>query len=481
MSEWEPLEPGSRRSREPRKARPGDRTLAPIARRSISTPTADTSPPPAPAHVLSDAAWAPVSPDLEGFIRIEDLFGILRRRRRVLLAAFLLVAIPSVFAALSQESLYESTTLLFVKFGREFVYRTEVGEEQVFINRDQETVINSELQIMSSAAVVSEAVQSVGVEALYPDLVPEEGVDDLVVQRAASIFRGNLYAHAVPDADVIRVSFRHSDPQRAAQGVTALIDRFMEKHVEIFSDHEAITFLRDKVPLYQQQLQSADEALRDFQSRYPDFSPQEPRETLQREREHVNGQLVTIRDEITRVRSEPEAQAITDARAKLLELQLQEQRMGRGVSRDLELVRREIALVSEFLDGRLGATGRRHRTRLAHLQSERQRLEAKRETLDAMFGQLPQLLREHEDLVRSRDVAELRYRTSSKRLADSRLADELNRNERAANIRVLTKGQIPLTPVTLRREMLMAFGLALALTVAVLATFLVEFLSPTRA
>ena len=195
----------------------------------------------------------------------------------------------------------------------------------------------------------------------------------------------------------------------------------------------------------------------------------------------MNAQLVTIRDEITRVRSEPEAQAITDARAKLLELQLQEQRMGRGVSRDLELVRREIALVSEFLDGRLGATGRRHRTRLAHLQSERQRLEAKRDTLDTMFGQLPQLLREHEDLVRSRDVAELRYRTSSKRLADSRLADELNRNERAANIRVLTKGQIPLTPVTLRREMLMAFGLALALTVAVLATFLVEFLSPTRA
>jgi len=481
MSEWEPLEPGARRPRDSRRARPGDRSLAPVSRRSVSTPSPERDTTPAPAHVLSDAAWAPVSPDLEGFIRIEDLFGILRRRRRVLLAAFALVAIPSVFAALSQVPLYESTTLLFVKFGREFVYRAEVGEEQIFINRDQQTVINSELQILSSESVMSDAVKTVGIEALYPDLVPEEGVDDEVVQRATQIFRANLSAYAVPDADVIRVSFRHEDPELAAEGVTAAVDHFMEKHVEIFSDREAISFLDEKVPTYRKQLEASEEALRDFQARYPDFSPTAPRESLQREREQVSAQLVETRDEITRVRSEPEPQAIAAARAKLLELQLQEQRMGRGMSRDLELIRKEIALVEAFLDSRVGATGSRHRTRLAHLGAEQKRLEAKLAELDAMFGQLPQLVREHEELVRKRDVAEQRYRTSAKRLADSRLADELNRTERAANIRILTPGQVPLAPVTLRREMLMAFGLALALTVAILTTFLVEFLSPTRA
>jgi uncharacterized protein involved in exopolysaccharide biosynthesis len=474
MSEWEPLEPRPRSARE---GRSNDRTLAPLPRRSVSHLHSEPAP---PAHVLSDAAWAPVSPELDGFIRLEDLFGILGRRRRVLVTAFLLTAIPSLFAAFSQQSLYESTTLLFVKFGREFVYRADVGEQQVFINRDQDTVINSELQILGSDDVIADAVRTVGVEFLYPNLVADEPLDDITIQQAAMIFRRNLVAQAVPSADVIRVSYRHPDPQRAAQGVTALVDRFLEKHVEIFSDHQSIEFLREKVPIYQRQLESAESALRDFQVRYPNFSPTNPRESMQRERVDVEAELQNIRSEITRVRSEPEAGAISSARAKLLELELKEQRMRGGLSRDLEEVRHEIAMVSEFLESQLGATGQRSRTRLSHLQSEAARLTAKRDSLDGTFAKMPQLVSEYEELQRNQEIAEQRYRTSSKRLSESRLSDELSRNERAANIRVLAKGQVPLAPVTLRREILVAFGLALSMTVAILATFLVEFLSPSR-
>jgi uncharacterized protein involved in exopolysaccharide biosynthesis len=474
MSEWEPLEPRPRSQR----ARSNERTLAPLPRRVVSNPRSEPEP---PAHVLSDSAWAPVSPEADGFIRIEDLFGILLRRRRVLVAAFLLVAVPSLFAALTQQSLYESTTLLFVKFGREFVYRTEVGEDQVFINRNQDTVINSELQILSSDGVISDAVKAVGIESLYPGLVANgEPVDEITVQRAANIFRTHVNAQAVPNADVIRVAFRHPDPELAQQAVTALIDRFMEKHVEIFSDHNSIEFLREKVPVYQRQLETAEGELRDFQARYPGFAPDQPRETLQRERLQIEAELVRIRNEIASVRAEPESPAVSKARANLLELQLKEQRLQGGLSRDLEEVRREIVMVEDFLQSQLGASGSRSRTRLGHLQSEQTRLKARLAQANEIDGQLPTLLSEHEQLVRNRDIAQQRYQSSSKRLAETRLSDELSRNDRAANIRILAKGQVPLSPVTLRRGLLVAFALALSLTVAILTTFLVEFLSPSR-
>jgi uncharacterized protein involved in exopolysaccharide biosynthesis len=474
MSEWEPLEPRPRSSRE----RSNERTLAPLPRRvPVARPAPEHEP---PAHVLSDAAWAPVSPEVDGFIRIEDLFGILSRRRRVLIGAFLMVAIPSLFAAFSQQSLYESSTLLFVKFGREFVYRTEVGEDQVFINRNQDTVINSELQILASDDVMIDAVKTVGVEDLYPELVNGEPVNDVTLQLASRIFRNHVDARAVPNADVIRVAFRHPDPELAAEGVSSLVDRFMEKHVEIFSDAQSIEFLREKVPLYQQQLETADSALREFQARYPDFSPNQPQESLQRERIEIDAKLIAIRNEITEVRSQPEDPAISKARANLLELQLKEQRMRGGLTRDLDEVRNEIAMVSQFLEGQIGATGKRSRARLGHLQAEETRLKAKRADLEGLSAQLPKIVSEHEDLLRTRELAEQRYRTSSRRLAESRLSDELSRNDRGANIRVLAKGQIPLAPVTLRREMLVAFALALSMTVAILATFLVEFLSPSR-
>lgn len=475
MSEWEPVEPRPRSAR----ARSNERTLAPLPRR---TPVARPSPRSEPStHVLSDSAWAPPSPELDGFIRIEDLFGILARRRRVLLGVFLLVAVPSLVAAFSQQSLYESSSLIFVKFGREFVYRTEVGEDQIFINRNQDTVINSELQILASDDVMRDTVRTIGVSELYPDLVEDgEPIDDATLQVASNAFRSHVDAQAVPDADVIRVAFRHPDPELAARGVTSLIDRFMEKHVEIFSDHQSIEFLREKVPIYQQQLETAEAALREFQARYPDFTAEKPRETIQQERLQLDAEITRIRNEITQVRSEPEPPAISRARAKLLELQLKEQGMRGGLSRDLEQVRNEIAMVEEFLESQLGATGQRNRTRLAHLRAEEARLVRKRERLDSVTEQLPNLASEYEEITRNLTIAEQRYNTSAKRLAESRLSDELSRNDRGANLRILAKGQVPLSPITLRREMLVAFALALSMTVAILATFLVEFLSPSR-
>ena len=74
--------------------------------------------------------------------------------------------------------MYEATSLLLVKFGREYVYQDDVGGGggQV-VPRGRETLINSEIQILRSAEVVKGVVEAMGVDTLYPSLAlePTEG------------------------------------------------------------------------------------------------------------------------------------------------------------------------------------------------------------------------------------------------------------------------------------------------------------------
>ena len=75
-----------------------------------------------------------------------------------------------IAAILLQTPLYESTSLLLVKFGRELVYRPEIGGGRSYVSPDKTAVINSELAILRSRPVLEGVVRSIGVPVLYPSL-----------------------------------------------------------------------------------------------------------------------------------------------------------------------------------------------------------------------------------------------------------------------------------------------------------------------
>jgi uncharacterized protein involved in exopolysaccharide biosynthesis len=101
-------------------------------------------------------------------LEFEWVFRALWRRRLLVAATFGVVLLLAGLYTAFSKPVYEATSLLLVKFGREYVYQDESGGG--VMPRGRETLINSEIQILRSAEVVKGVVESMGVETLYPSL-----------------------------------------------------------------------------------------------------------------------------------------------------------------------------------------------------------------------------------------------------------------------------------------------------------------------
>ena len=170
-------------------------------------------------------------------LELQWVFRALWRRRLLVGAIFGVVLLAVGAYTAFATPLYEATSLLLVKIGREYVYQADVGEGGgQIMPRGRETLINSEIQILRSAEVVKGVVEEMGVEALYPSLALDPPVGQPVESVAAARFLMNLRVRAVEDADVIQVSLRNTDPQVTARAVNLLIERFKEAHLQAFGE-----------------------------------------------------------------------------------------------------------------------------------------------------------------------------------------------------------------------------------------------------
>ena len=124
-------------------------------------------------------------------LEFQWVFRALWRRR--LLAASIFGAVMlavGLFTAFATP-VYEATSLLLIKFGREYVYQDDVGGGGGgIVPRGRETLINSEIQILRSAEVVKGVVETMGVETLYPQLAleppPGQPVESIATARAVT-------------------------------------------------------------------------------------------------------------------------------------------------------------------------------------------------------------------------------------------------------------------------------------------------------
>jgi uncharacterized protein involved in exopolysaccharide biosynthesis len=415
-------------------------------------------------------------------------------------AAFVALLVPTFLMAPT----YESTALLLVKFGREYIYRPEVGDREVVAvpaNRDRQAAqLNTELQILRSEDLMRSVVRAVGVNRLYPDISGEARPPDAgSLGAAVSRLSTRLDAQRVPETDVIRVSFRHTDAAMTAAALTLFLEHFKAKHLEAFSDPQAAAFLQEKVDTYGKQLRDSEEKLKAWQLRNGSFSVEDQRAARSQQRRDLDAALKSTRSEIAGLRpklaylrserekssadpthqTSEQRRAITDAQARLLELQLTEQKLRSSftdANRNLVSVRNQIQLVKEFLDQQSSAAGegdfvneldRQVVTAAAELRFQEARRTSLEEQIGAVDRQLAALTEqdaEFRGLIREREANEKNYETYRKKLDDSRVLAEMDR-EKIANISVIQAPTVPLEPIWPSRKLNALVGVFLGLCV----------------
>ena len=417
-------------------------------------------------------------------LEFQWVFAALWRRRLLVASIFGAVMLVAGLYTAFATPMYEATSLLLIKFGREYVYQDDVGTGGGgIVPRGRETLINSEIQILRSAEVVKGVVETMGVEALYPELAAAPPPGQPVDSVAAARFLLNLQVAQVQDADVIQVSLRNPDPQVTARAVNLLVDLFKEKHLEAFGEPQATAFLEEKAAKAAEELKAAEAKLLEFQAEHPQFSLEDKDALLLRERTELETAQREVENQImdARQRSLSDNPAVPGAQEQLLTLRLQERKLlntHNEDSRQVQNVRREIALVEDFLKNAEADSSGRHGQELGMLTSRKARLEEQLRKVESDLHSLPALSSRYRELQRDVLAKEGSSDRIQQRLEKARTSAEMDR-QKIANISVIQPAYAPLQPVSPRPMLNLLAALVVGGGLSLGAALLAERLYPS--
>jgi uncharacterized protein involved in exopolysaccharide biosynthesis len=446
---------------------------------------------------------------------VRDLLTALFKYRHIGLVAFLATVATVSVETLRKPVVYEATSLLLVKTGREHAYLPEFGDSRIYVNRDREGIIKAEMKILKSRDLAQRLVDSEGAEAVYPSLVSAASSAEEARGAVVTRLLEEITVAGFEKTDVIRVSLQHRDPQLAADVVNELVEIFKEMHLEIFSKNDASAFLEEKVRAYEILLEQTEDELETFKIEHLTLSQDQQRELLLRRRQKLVGSLeetenliagleheiASLRQDLSTLSEEiplyTETESLRNkARTQLLELELEEQKLlgtFKETDRRVQNVRKQIRLVERFLEehdqnvqekevfGKNRVYQELERGLIVS-KSELRSSRAQRSSLKVQLGEIEEELKymaalekKLRRLDRALSTQERNYETYADKLEESRLSDEMDRHG-IASISVIQRASPPAKPKGPNRRLNLAIGLFFGALVGLTLPLLVDFL-----
>jgi uncharacterized protein involved in exopolysaccharide biosynthesis len=381
---------------------------------------------------------------------------------------------------------------------------------------DQGSIINTELQILSSRDLIENVITALKVENIYPDIARNPSATMSPVNAAVLRFEKGMSVSRVQNSNIIRVAFEHESPRTAALAVNKLVELFREKHLQVFSDPQS-SFIDQQLRDYRHKLAESQNALEKYTQSNRVYSIDEQRTLLLKQQMDLdtalkvstNGinelqhKVATLRSQLQVIsvhdaaydRPDP-SPIISDTKAKLLTLQLNEQELLKKyteTNRYVVNVRKEIELVSNFIkeqEREAAARSSSGSPLYQDLKRELLRAEMELNALTARAASIRKQLasvgrnislinlteQQLENLKRDKAINEKNYQVYQDRAEENRLLDEMNRLK-LANISVIQAATPPLAPVKPDRIKIVLIGVACGAVLAVGSALLTERVS----
>lgn len=429
---------------------------------------------------------------------LRDLLTVVFKHRTQILTIFITVVSLVTIASFAASPVYEARSSVLVKFGREYLARSEVGSAPPIMTLNQEEIINSEIQIMRSPDLAARVIGELKIGTVYPDLEKKPPKGMRPMDAAVARFDKNLDIEDVKKSSVIQISFRHEDPQVAAKAVNLLVDFFKEKHLQVFSSPQS-SFLEGQVAVFRKKLLTSESEMQSFKQKNRVYSLDEQRSLLLRQRTDLASEMMAARNSIDELemrlgtlRARTKAltssnalytqterdKIIVDAKSKLLALEITQQELLRKYREDNRLVvenRKQIQLVKEFLRDQEADIGRKVMTgnsvyqeatkdavkTEADLSAQRAKYATLKLQLGQLDGEIKALdLREKEMQNLKRELAtnEKNFQVYGDKMEEARIIDDLNRLK-MANISIIQPAQVPIAPIKPNKGMNILLGI----------------------
>ena len=191
---------------------------------------------------------------------LSDIYLVLfRHKTGILTCSFIGIAL-AVAARLLLSPPYQSEAKLFIRYVAETKAPAPAAGLATAKSPDQrgETILDSEMEIITSWDLARQVAEAVGPRTILGDAPPGNELN-----RAAADIRRDLLVESPPRSSVIRLAYRHRDPQVAPRVLREVIDHYLRLHVEIHRASGTVDeFLTRETDQLRAQLAQTEEDLR---------------------------------------------------------------------------------------------------------------------------------------------------------------------------------------------------------------------------
>jgi len=227
--------------------------------------------------------------------QLSDIYYTLFRHKWKIILCSMLGFIAAIAFYQLMPPPYLSEAKLFIRYVVTEGKALAPGTGDVTKSPDQrgETIMNSEVQILTSLDLAQDVAKSVGPKKI---LAKQGGGDEVII--AASLIQRNLGVDVPRNSSVITIVFAHPDPEVAQQVLKELVDRYLKKHVEIHRTMGMVgDFLTQETDQLRARLAQTEEELRKTMSKAGIIS-------LEDFKKSTNDQSIRLRQQISELQAE---------------------------------------------------------------------------------------------------------------------------------------------------------------------------------
>lgn len=421
---------------------------------------------------------------------LSDYVVLLWRERRLMLIVFTVLFVLGLALAFTMKTTYPAHSSVLVRLGQEYVYEPRAGDAGRGAIPDTDALIQAETEILGSAPLKERVIKKLGLAQIYPAMATKyarsgPAEQTKIMGEAIHAIEQNLSIGAAPDTPIIRLSFKHRNPQIAARVLNTLLEEYLLYRRDVLIDPTSPA-LDQQRQVFEQRLAQADAAYEDFltNNRIGDFvaekaSLSQLQAQIEQQKFQIDaqlqdreGRLGSLRSQLAR--TEPEVgvyRDIADGGDKLVQLRVQREDL---LSRyrpesqpvrevDLQIAQLERAIAAGRTQGeggrRIGINPVRQTVETDQIQASADVAAMKRQQA-ALAAQLDELVARRlrlialeprfQELSLDRDVLQANVRDFTVRQAQSRAAQEIAARTND-NIRIVERAVAPIRGESLKR------------------------------
>lgn len=429
--------------------------------------------------------------------RFSSLTSIVVKQKYIVIMTFLATILTVVLGLMVVPPVYESSSSLLIKFGREYMYSPEVGDANKPYNYyNPDWTINTELKILTSYSLAENLVRKIGIEhfpstglnpvgklislidIISPDQAQSSLKDQTALAKAVNRFKKDLSIRGASSANIINVTYRHRDRETVATVVNTLVELYKENHLQIFSESSASAFFERQVEVFYTKLKESQQNFENFKRQTLIFSFDDQQNQLLQRRADLQTELQRAERQMIAagglLLTMPELNpVIAKEKAQLLTLRLEElELLGKNKAHSPRVIetRKKIKLVEKFLD------------EISNVEVERARRSILLEQIDRLDEELMGLAskeKEFRKLQRDVTLNEENYQKYKIKLEDYNISKEMDQ-QKISNIRVIQRAPIPVAPVFPKAAQSIISGLLAGLMLGVGLAYYAEYMQQRK-